>query len=157
MDGSVIFTRWARCAPPSSTPLISILAIAVLPPAESLWLFQLPPSPAMACPRPAPFAFKIAPSCMGIWTPSNTCFLGSTQVHIQNSKTARSIQSFLQGSWSWQTDRQTNHSTPSVATGRIYTVLWCGLKITRDINKICYFTLVGTNNHSLIKCNISLI
>jgi len=33
---------------------------------------------------------------------------------------SRSIQPFLQGSLVWQTDRQTDHATRSVATGRIY-------------------------------------
>jgi len=49
------------------------------------------------------FAFKSAPSCVGIWTP--TRFLGPTRVYISNS-----ISSFCrpQGSQSWQSDRQTD-------------------------------------------------
>jgi len=46
----------------------------------------------------APFSLKIASSHWEIWTPSNIWFLGPTQV----------------------TDRQTDHSTPSVTTGSIY-------------------------------------
>jgi len=45
----------------------------------------------------------------------------------------RSVQPFLQGSRLWQTDRQTDrpsdHATPSVTTGRIYVVLRCSLII----------------------------
>jgi len=69
----------------------------------------------------------------GIWTPSNTSFIGPTQVHNQ---TSRSIQPFLQDSRQWQTDRQTgrqrDHAIPSVTIGRIYTyvVLRCGLKVS---------------------------
>jgi len=44
---------------------------------------------------------------------------------------SRAVQPFLQGSRSWQTDRQTDHATPSVTIGRIYVVLWCSLKHCR--------------------------
>jgi len=50
----------------------------------------------------APFPLKIVPSHGGIWTSSNRWVLGPT------SQTASwSVQPFLQGRWSWQTDRQT--------------------------------------------------
>jgi len=48
-------------------------------------------------PQNCPFAWRI-------WTPpSNTWFLGPTQVHIPNSISVSSR--ILQGLWSWQTDR----------------------------------------------------
>jgi len=39
------------------------------------------------------------------------------------------VQQFLQGSWSLQTDRPTDHASLSVVTGSTYLVLWCGLII----------------------------
>jgi len=45
----------------------------------------------------------------GIWTPSHTWFLRPTQVQIQTPY--RSIQPYLQGSRSWQTDRPTDRTT----------------------------------------------
>jgi len=52
-----------------------------------------------------------------IYTPSNTCFLKPTRVHIPNGISIGSAA--LQGFRSWQTDRQTDHAT--VTIGRIYT------------------------------------
>jgi len=62
------------------------------------------------------------PSKLPLWSvpPSNAWFLGPNRVHI--SKRSRSVQPFLQGSRLWQTDRQTDHTTPSVTIGRIYTM-----------------------------------
>jgi len=52
---------------------------------------------------------------------------------------SRSVQPFLQSSRSsqtnWPTDRQTDHTTASVTTGRIYVVIRCGLIIIITIRK----------------------
>jgi len=51
--------------------------------------------------------------------PPNTSFLGPTEVHIRNGILIGAA--ILQGSQSLQigqTDRQTNHATPSISTGR---------------------------------------
>ena len=57
------------------------------------------------------------PLCMGIWTPSNTWFLGLTQVHNPNSI---SIGSAVLHGLKILTDRQTDHATPSITIGCIY-------------------------------------
>jgi len=49
-------------------------------PPELFWVYQLPVS-GQVLDWPL-FALKLAPSRVRIWTPSNTWFLGSTQVHI---------------------------------------------------------------------------
>jgi len=68
-------------------------------------------------------ALKIYPSHMGIRTPSNHGFLGLPE---STSRTAsRPVQPLLRGSQSWQTNRPTDHT---VAIGRIYVMLQCGLK-----------------------------
>jgi len=54
------------------------------------------------------------------------------QAHLNQPQMAsRSVQSFLQGSRTWQTDRQTDQATQSVATARILCTecVRCGLKI----------------------------
>jgi len=48
------------------------------------------------------------PSHGGTGLSSNTRFLGPTRVH--NQRASWSVQPFLQGSWSWQTDRPTDRS-----------------------------------------------
>jgi len=45
---------------------------------------------------------------------------------------SRSVQRILQGSLVWQTDRQTDHATPSVTIGRIQLVLRCGLNVIKS-------------------------
>ena len=68
-----------------------------------------------------------------MWTPSIHSSLYSLESTYQT--TYRSVQPFLQGSRSWQTDLLTNtptdHDNLSEATGRIYVVLWCGLIISK--------------------------
>jgi len=61
-----------------------------------------------------------------IWTLSNTWFLGPPESTSQ--MTSRSGQPFLQGSWSWQTNRPCYQR--SITIGRIYIVLRCSLKKT---------------------------
>jgi len=52
-----------------------------------------------------PFPPQNCPFTWGIWTPSNTWFLGPNAVH---NTASRSVQPFLQGSLLWpMTDRQT--------------------------------------------------
>ena len=59
-----------------------------------------------------------APSCDGVYRPpSNTQFLGPTRTHVANDISIGSA--VLQGSRSLQTDRPTDHVTPSVAIGRV--------------------------------------
>ena len=53
-----------------------------------------------------PFSLKIAPSCGGTWTPSNTWFLGPTRVLNPNGISIGSAA--LQGSLRRQTDRSTD-------------------------------------------------
>jgi len=53
-----------------------------------------------------PLRLSKLPLFMGIWTPSNTWFLGPTGVFNPNA--SRSVQPFLQGSLLWHTDRQTD-------------------------------------------------
>jgi len=59
---------------------------------------------------------------------------------------SRSVQPFLQGSWSWQTDRQTDDATSSATIGRIYIVLWCDLimtmKIITSTNRLAYTNIL---------------
>ena len=126
MDGSILFTRWCQCAPPSNTQFprhtpLSIrnsiwmgLAVFAQLTAESPYNLQWTAS----FPRNCHFAW-------GIWTPYLTHgSLGPSESITQTA--SRSVQPFLQGSRSWQTD----HNTPSVTIGHIYVVLRCGLIIT---------------------------
>jgi len=62
------------------------------------------------------FPLKIALFHGGIWTPSNTWFLGLTRGSTQTAP--RSVQPFLQGSLVWQTDRQTDRPRYSVGNNR---------------------------------------
>jgi len=78
---------------------------------------------------PPPFPQIAHFQCMA---PPNTWFLRLTQLSPQTA--SRSVQSFLQGSRTWptdrQTDRQTDHSTPCEAIGRYRQLkLRCGLII----------------------------
>jgi len=59
----------------------------------------------------ARFLPKIAPSHEGIWTPSNTRFLGPTRVLNANGI---SIDSAIFAQLTTVTDRQTDHATRSV-------------------------------------------
>ena len=67
-----------------------------------------------------------APMC----TPSNTCLLPSTQVHIPNGISIGSAVFaglVSRESWSWQIDRQTDYVSTSVTIGRICvhsTAMW---------------------------------
>jgi len=58
-----------------------------------------------------PFLLKIAPSDVGIWTPSNTCFFGQPESTTQMA--SRSVQPFF-AELTIVTDGQTDHATRSV-------------------------------------------
>jgi len=76
MDDSVVFARWRQCVPHLVHP-ISICTVPVLLPAESLSVYRPPDMSRHVLGRPL-FALKIAPARVGIWTPSNACFLEYT-------------------------------------------------------------------------------
>jgi len=56
-----------------------------------------------------PLLSSILPLCSGSGSPSNTWFLWPTGVHTQMA--SHSFESFMQGSPSWPTDRQTDQPT----------------------------------------------
>jgi len=71
-----------------------------------------------------PFSPQNCPSAWGIWSPSNTYFLGPTPVHNRNDI---SIGLAVFAGLTIVTDRPTDHATRSVTIGRIlYVVLQCG-------------------------------
>ena len=72
-----------------------------------------------------PFTPQNCPFPWGIWTPSNTWFLGPTRVHNPNGI---SISSALFTGLTSVTNQSTKHGTPSVTIGCIYAVLPCGPK-----------------------------
>jgi len=76
----------------------------------------------------APPPLKIAPSHGGIWTPSNTWFLGLTRVLKPNGiSIGAAVFAWLTSVTDRQTDRPTDHATRSVTVGRIYvhsTAMW---------------------------------
>ena len=71
------------------------------------------------------FANQVAPMC----TPSNTCLLGPSRVHIPNGISIGSAVFAGLTILLWQTDRPTDHATPTVTIGSTYVVLWCVLKL----------------------------
>ena len=81
------------------------------------------------CRGSAQFALKIAHSCLGLWTLSNAWFLGPTSPHPNGILISSAV---LQGSRSLQTERQTDHATPSITIGCIYLVQQCDLIITNN-------------------------
>jgi len=64
----------------------------------------------------------------GIWSPSNAWFLGPTRVHIQNDISIGSVvlQDSLTVVADRQTDRYTDHATPSVAIIISYSIFHLG-------------------------------
>ena len=63
------------------------------------------------------FALIIAPSRVGIWTPSNTWFLGPTEVHIPNGN---SVGSAVFAGLTVVTDRPTDRPRYSVCSYRLH-------------------------------------
>ena len=63
-----------------------------------------------------PLSPSNCPFPWGIWTPSNTGFLGPPESSTQTEY--RSVQLLLQGSLLWQTDRQTDRPHYSVGNNR---------------------------------------
>jgi len=69
---------------------------------------------------PPLFVLKIAHSRVGIWIPSNARFLGPARVNSLNGISIGSaVLAGLTVVMYGQTDRPTDHATPSVAIGRI--------------------------------------
>jgi len=97
MDGSVVFATWRQRAP-------HIKKAKSLP-----WQHALEPQSVPILYNGTPLSpLKIAPSHGGIWTPSNTCFLGPTRVHNPNGI---SISSAIFAGLTSVTDRQTDRQT----------------------------------------------
>ena len=68
---------------------------------------------------------------------------------VSISQTAsRSVQPFMHGPRSLQTDRPTDHATTSVAIGRIYLMLRCGLKqaVSYTRNELKWQTVIDLSN-----------
>ena len=123
MDNSIVFARWRQCVPH--------LTHASLGPPEitsqiASWLVHLYSS--QPCPHilqwATPFPLKIAPSQGG----SGTHLIHSS-LGLQPKWHLNWFRSFLQGSQSWQTDRETNRQHWSVCNNRThYVVLRWSLK-----------------------------
>jgi len=73
---------------------------------------------------------KIAASRRGIWTTSNTWFLRPTRLRPPNGI---SIGSAVYAELTNETNRQTDHATPSVETGRIYSVATAVMQPIKDL------------------------
>ena len=65
-----------------------------------------------------PLSLKIALFVVGSWPHQVRGSLGPPESATQTA--SQLVQPFLHGSQSWQTDRQADHTTPSVTIGRIY-------------------------------------
>ena len=127
-DGSVVFARMCKCTPPSNTcfrgPPKSTLQTtyrSVQPFLHSSRhtvhiLYNGPPLPIQNC----PFAREI-------WTPSNTWFIELTRVHKPNGISIGSAVFCGTDDRDRHAARRTDHATRSVAIGRLYVVLQCGL------------------------------
>jgi len=111
---SVVFASRRQCAPhlvhhsrhPHRTGSAPCwVALSIRPPEMSGHVRSRPP-----------FSL-LAPSRVGIGTPSDTSFLRPTRVHTQTA--SWSVQPFLQVSPLWQIDRQKCHATPSAVLCRI--------------------------------------
>ena len=89
----------------------------VLPPWESLWVYRPPDMSQYATKSDHSRAGSgLPPNYMVPWADAN--------LHPNGTSWPRSVQTFLQGSQPWATDRHSDHAhaTPSVAIGRTYAV-----------------------------------
>jgi len=108
-----------------------------------------------------PFSPKNLPLPMGgSGPPSNTWFPGPTQVLNRNGSSIGAAVFAVQGSLVWQTDRPTDHATPSVRIGRIYV----RSTVMRPNNTIIYTATCGigcrhadSGRDGLTKCEEILI
>jgi len=120
-DSSVVFARLRQCAPHL------IHAFLAHPSPHPKHFDGLSPSAQLTTKshivynRPSFLPSKL-PLRTGIWTPSNTKFLGPTQVHKPNDM---SIGSAVFAGLTIVTDRQTDRPRYSVCKNRPH--LWCGL------------------------------
>jgi len=130
--------RWRQCARPSNTYFLG--------PTEST--FQMASGSVQSILHSSqqrvpilytgpPFPHSKLPLSMGIWTPSNTCFLGPTRAHSLNGMSICSVV------FAWLTivsEKWTDYTIPSVIVGlSMCIVLWCGLKTLNKIN-ICWIS-----------------
>jgi len=90
-----------------------------LPPWESLWVYQLlGMSP-----------LKVTLPVGRCRPPSNTWFLGPSRVH--NRMVSWLVELFLQGPWSWLTDKQTDYRPHySACSNKSHILMLCGLTMT---------------------------
>ena len=93
----------------------------------------------------------------GIWTTSNTWFLGHTRVSPQSA--SQSIQPFLHSSplcpTHRQTDTQTTLRATSVATGRIYAVMCPNNNETLALSS-CFILVTSSSLLSIWSLNFSM-
>jgi len=143
MDGLVVFVRWRQHAPTSNTwfpwpihpshhPKLHLDRFSCFHTAHGKESLHFTMGHLFPPPSNCPFT-------LWIWTLSNNGSLGPPETISKLA--SRTVQPFLQGSQSCQTDRQTDHATPSTTIGRIYLVVRCGL-----ITKIIATTLSLTGN-----------
>jgi len=139
--------RWRQCSPQPNTCFLGPPDSQSPPPKRQLDRFSrfctahCRQSPYFTTGRP--FLPQNCPSHGGSGTHLIHSNLGPPESTTQTAS-SKSVQPFLQGSRSWQTetdrptDRHTDgHATPSVTIGRIYMCsLWCGLT---ESNILCIF------------------
>jgi len=142
VDGSVIFTRWCRCAPyliraSMGSPELSQTASGSFQPFLHISQQRVP----VLYSWPHLLPMKIAPLHGGSGSPSNTRFLGPTWVHNPNS-----ISIITRFCRTHDCDRPTDHVCYS---GRIYVVLHCGLQRRPIKEKLNVYVLLLINQTSL--------
>ena len=120
MDSSVVLTRLNQCASPSNTCLLGPTRVHI-PNGILIGLSvfaQLTAVSPYTLQWAAPFPSQNCPFAWGFWTHQIHGSFSSLQVFKSTTQTVpRLLQSFLQGSWLWQTDRQTDRPTDR-QTGR---------------------------------------
>ena len=115
MDGSIVFTRWHQCAPPSSlNPSKSTSQMA----SPSIQPFlQLMADSAYTLQWAVPFPPQNCPFTSASGPPSNTCFFGPTRVHNPNGIT---IGSAIFAWFTIVTDRLTDRPSYSLCNNRLH-------------------------------------
>ena len=143
MNGSVVFARLHQCAPPSKTcfPRPTRVQIPNGISIGSADVAQLTAESPCTLQWAASFPTQNCPFAWGIWTPSNTWFLKSTRVLVQNnisicSAVSAGLSIVTERPTDSQTERPTHNATWSVTIGRISVVLRCGLIIITRVKVI---------------------